>query len=419
MTQLQFLRDEAVAHLLERASTSCSVPVSIHFVDGDTEGQRIAGHGNCAMCAYLNELPAGRKACRASRTKAATSALRRNRPALFVCHMGFGCAAVPVFDDAGEIATPEKNKGFVLTIGPYSPSEIPNALEFDARRRLAELGWDEPELPAPLDDIHGMTSTAAPALALWLMEMLADLWARDQEEDVDVSDAASLKKTRRSPRKLPPLDPYQANDIVVAVQAGDYRHVKSIVLTVLAEGGETKCAAVRPGRSTALMAAVIEGMEAAGIDTTSHRMNLANLNMSDSGTNPAQQMAMQIMRLLSPFVRDARRKNDKDAVLSDLNALVLERLADGLSLKEAGQTLEVHPSTISHKLQRRYSLSYSQYVARLRVDKAKDLLQRTELSIIEIARRVGIGDASNLNKLFKRYEHMTPLQYRERMDILS
>lgn len=53
-----------------------------------------------------------------------------------------------------------------------------------------------------------------------------------------------------------------------------------------------------------------------------------------------------------------------------------------------------------------------QYLAFLRIEKAKQLLQESEASIALVAIRVGINDPSNFIKLFKNNTGMTPSSYR-------
>lgn len=56
----------------------------------------------------------------------------------------------------------------------------------------------------------------------------------------------------------------------------------------------------------------------------------------------------------------------------------------------------------------------SEYLMTCRVQKAKILLDKTELDITEIALRAGFGNVSYFDKIFKRMTDMTPLQYRKR-----
>ena len=48
---------------------------------------------------------------------------------------------------------------------------------------------------------------------------------------------------------------------------------------------------------------------------------------------------------------------------------------------------------------------------------AKVLLYQTELSINEVANEIGIEDQSYFSRLFKKYEQVTPLQFRKMIEI--
>jgi AraC family transcriptional regulator len=51
-----------------------------------------------------------------------------------------------------------------------------------------------------------------------------------------------------------------------------------------------------------------------------------------------------------------------------------------------------------------------QYILQCRIDKAKYLLQHSELSIADIAARVGFCDQSHFTRYFKRIVGVTPKQ---------
>lgn len=53
------------------------------------------------------------------------------------------------------------------------------------------------------------------------------------------------------------------------------------------------------------------------------------------------------------------------------------------------------------------------YIQNLRLQKAKDLLAHTELSISQIAQQVGYEHHSSLTRLFQQYEKLIPLAYRQ------
>ena len=53
------------------------------------------------------------------------------------------------------------------------------------------------------------------------------------------------------------------------------------------------------------------------------------------------------------------------------------------------------------------------YIHGKRLQKAKELLARTELSINEVAEQVGYSTAWTMNRVFKRAVQMTPGAYRQ------
>jgi two-component system response regulator YesN len=100
--------------------------------------------------------------------------------------------------------------------------------------------------------------------------------------------------------------------------------------------------------------------------------------------------------------------------MTKFNQLVEARLVEGVTLNEIAAELGQTPTAITHRLQRGYGMSFSQYLGRLRVEKAKELLRRTQLPVSAIAQRVGLSDVSNFGKLFRKFEGMAPLDYRQR-----
>ncbi len=52
------------------------------------------------------------------------------------------------------------------------------------------------------------------------------------------------------------------------------------------------------------------------------------------------------------------------------------------------------------------------YIQKVRLDKAKELLRHTNLSILHIAIQVGYQHQGSLTRLFQQYVHITPATYR-------
>ncbi|MNL70879.1 HTH-type transcriptional activator Btr [compost metagenome] len=57
--------------------------------------------------------------------------------------------------------------------------------------------------------------------------------------------------------------------------------------------------------------------------------------------------------------------------------------------------------------------TFSEYVAELRIRKARELLKQTDLSIEQIAVKSGYVDYYYFNKVFKKHCGMTPTKFRK------
>lgn len=63
--------------------------------------------------------------------------------------------------------------------------------------------------------------------------------------------------------------------------------------------------------------------------------------------------------------------------------------------------------------------SPSLYIQEVRLNKAKELLLSTDLSILHIAIQVGLEHQSSLTRLFQKHERVTPSQFRKRYRFLD
>ena len=59
-------------------------------------------------------------------------------------------------------------------------------------------------------------------------------------------------------------------------------------------------------------------------------------------------------------------------------------------------------------------VSCIEYLIQFRLRKAAELLQHSNLSVLEISSQAGFNNLSNFNRQFKKYYQMTPSQYRKK-----
>lgn len=82
-------------------------------------------------------------------------------------------------------------------------------------------------------------------------------------------------------------------------------------------------------------------------------------------------------------------------------------------LDKIAAEMGVSANYISRIFKQKTAINLSDYIGAIRINKAKELLAGTNMSVDEIAQRVGIYSRSTFIRLFKKMEGITPSRYRE------
>ena len=92
--------------------------------------------------------------------------------------------------------------------------------------------------------------------------------------------------------------------------------------------------------------------------------------------------------------------------------LVEQRYRERLTLRELADAVHLHPAYFSAAFKRAAGVGPHEYLARYRLERARDLMVASELPLQEIARRTGFCDAAHLIRVFGRHEGVSPGRYR-------
>lgn len=82
-----------------------------------------------------------------------------------------------------------------------------------------------------------------------------------------------------------------------------------------------------------------------------------------------------------------------------------------LGIKDLAEQIHLNPSYISVLFKEETNQTFSDYLLRLRMRKAKELLRRTDLKIYEICERTGFSSSKYFVKVFREQELITPKHY--------
>jgi YesN/AraC family two-component response regulator len=121
-------------------------------------------------------------------------------------------------------------------------------------------------------------------------------------------------------------------------------------------------------------------------------------------------------KIVDPVLLDANA-NGTDAGDSIQLAIryIDEHLDQAFGLHEVAEHVHLNASYFSVLFKDQMQITFSDYLTRRRLQRAKEMLVKTRLPIVEIAERVGYKTAKYFNKIFKDHEGTSPGQYRAQM----
>lgn len=122
----------------------------------------------------------------------------------------------------------------------------------------------------------------------------------------------------------------------------------------------------------------------------------------------------QLLGILNSFSsQDRGNKNSPERLITDAKFLLRETLHESDTVENIFKRLPVSYSKLRKDFKTITGETPNQYQINLRLNKVKELLLTTKLSITEIAYQTGFESVSYLSKLFKKKNNMSPGSYRQ------
>jgi len=88
-----------------------------------------------------------------------------------------------------------------------------------------------------------------------------------------------------------------------------------------------------------------------------------------------------------------------------------------ISLGDIAKFVFLSPSYFTRAFKEETGVSPINYLLKVRIERAKELLAETGMKVSEIALNVGFSNQQRFNEMFKKYTKLTPLQYRKKVTI--
>lgn len=126
-------------------------------------------------------------------------------------------------------------------------------------------------------------------------------------------------------------------------------------------------------------------------------------------------MVVQIRDVLERVCRtiEEDRKQEVNPISQQVIDYVTQHYNnENLNISMIGETFGLTPSYLSKQFKTQTGEALLDFINKTRLEAAKKLLTEQQLPVAEIARRVGYADINTFNRIFKKFEGITPGKYK-------
>lgn len=150
-------------------------------------------------------------------------------------------------------------------------------------------------------------------------------------------------------------------------------------------------------------------------------LNLISRAGLNSRMNEAEVLG-ELYTLLGKLIDISRTLNsnglkgyDKDEYIKNAVQYIHTHYSSEIKVSDIASFIGLNQNYLGTVFKRYTDLSPQQYIVKLRLERAKDLMWNKELSIGDIARSVGYRDQLVFSKIFKKINGIAPKEYRKSM----
>ncbi|WP_274650858.1 helix-turn-helix domain-containing protein [Paenibacillus humicola] len=179
--------------------------------------------------------------------------------------------------------------------------------------------------------------------------------------------------------------------------------------------GATNAAKIIHMSYTQLLGTTIRAMYLLGIDLDTVFKDEEPYDRLRKTQSMEELNAWFVQKLIVPVVTFVQNKTllEHEQMIDNVAAFIRDHYDTDLSQDQCARDFGVGRTHLSKLFKRFKQVSFTDYVTQVRIEKAKELLRKTDLPVTDISVRVGYLHTQNFIRVFKKIEGVTPGMYRE------
>ncbi|MBY0215307.1 response regulator [Paenibacillus illinoisensis] len=125
-----------------------------------------------------------------------------------------------------------------------------------------------------------------------------------------------------------------------------------------------------------------------------------------------EQWMVEVISGIIEFLLEQRTPKKKD-MISEIKEYVTDHYDESISLAELAARFYMNPFYLSQYFKQKTGETYLNFLTHIRISKAKEMLEQTDLKVYEICHKVGYSDAQHFSRMFEKWTGFKPRDYRK------
>ena len=371
---------------------------------------------NCPLCAYAG---CSREECTASHIYGMLEAERFGGKYIYFCPLGLTCFVSPIIGDEGTAAK--------ITAGPFMMVEKQDFIDCELKENLHLQGEALKQSIAALDQVPFVPPEQATELSNLLFMAVGFMNNVSAENDLLEADRshtlqsqisayiAQLKANGETPAVYPLLkEQALLRSIARRDREQAYQQLKELLGELFLMGGDLP---KLKSRGYELMVMISRTALENGADTEL-TLDMCQRYMEEGAQIKSfSSFSSWLAKTMTEFTDSIFRYNDtKHAnIIHRCVQHISVHYAERLTLDEMADMVYMSPAYLSRVFKNETGVTFNQYINRVRITKAKELLRNRRLKLTDISLMVGYEDQSYFTRVFKKLEGISPSRYRNKV----
>ncbi len=227
-----------------------------------------------------------------------------------------------------------------------------------------------------------------------------------------------LFKDVQKPKSVYDYSMEQEHQLINFVRTGDYDQAKIIMDQVFSSNFNTRAISAQMAKCilsdlvSTMIKAMIE-LNSDGKEEFLERLNPVERVLQSNTVIDMKFNMTEILREICRYV-EQNKKSQHFQLKDNIVEYVLTHYMDvNLSVNIIGEQFHLTPAYMSKLFKEQTGVSIPDHINDIRIRRAKELLKEPGLGIGQIAERVGYNNSNAFIRTFKKYEGITPGQFKE------